>query len=64
MQPTWPLSFFVMGFSLLSMAEFFADPKNEDMLNNKPPAMRVEASSYTKKSPFQIIIEVFESLLQ
>ena len=29
-----------MDFSLLSPLEFFADPKNGDGRNNKPPAMR------------------------
>ena len=28
-----------MGFSLLRVAEFFADLKNEDTFNKEPPAM-------------------------
>ena len=30
-----------MGFSLFRMSPFFADPKNGDMRNKQPPAMRV-----------------------
>lgn len=30
----------IMDFSLLSLLEFFADPKKEDGRNNKPPAIR------------------------
>jgi len=36
--------FFCMGFTLLSW---------QRLRNNNPPAMRVSANSYTKKSPFQ-----------
>ena len=39
----WQVSFF-MGFTLLSW---------QRLRNNNPPAMRVSANSYTKKSPFQ-----------
>ncbi len=35
----------IMDFSLLSMLEFFADPKNGDMRNKQPPAMRVRDRS-------------------
>ena len=41
-------SIFIMDFSLLSPLEFFADPKNGDGRNNKPPAMRVRVDCYTK----------------
>lgn len=37
-----------MGFSLLSMVEFFADPKNGTMGNKKPPAMRVASQELYK----------------
>lgn len=47
-----PLLF--MDFSLLSPLEFFADPKNGDGRNNKPPAMRVRVDCYTKKLPFRL----------
>jgi len=50
-----------MGFSLLSMVEFFADPKNGTMGNEKPPAMRVRVKRYTKIT-FPIIIEVSKPL--
>ena len=43
-----------MDFSLLSPLEFFADPKNGDGRNNKPPAMRVRVDCYTKKLPFRL----------
>ena len=46
--------FFIMDFSLLSPLEFFADPKNGDGRNNKPPAMRVRVDCYTKKLPFRL----------
>ena len=45
---------FIMDFSLLSPLEFFADPKNGDGRNNKPPAMRVRVDCYTKKLPFRL----------
>ena len=45
---------FFMDFSLLSPLEFFADPKNGDGRNNKPPAMRVRVDCYTKKLPFRL----------
>ena len=50
------LSLFIlfMDFSLLSPLEFFADPKNGDGRNNKPPAMRVRVDCYTKKLPFRL----------
>ena len=44
----------LMDFSLLSPLEFFADPKNGDGRNNKPPAMRVRVDCYTKKLPFRV----------
>ena len=47
-------SIFIMDFSLLSPLEFFADPKNGDGRNNKPPAMRVRVDCYTKKLPFRL----------
>ena len=47
-------SFILMDFSLLSPLEFFADPKNGDGRNNKPPAMRVRVDCYTKKLPFRL----------
>ena len=47
-------SFYFMDFSLLSPLEFFADPKNGDGRNNKPPAMRVRVDCYTKKLPFRL----------
>ena len=46
--------FTFMDFSLLSPLEFFADPKNGDGRNNKPPAMRVRVDCYTKKLPFRL----------
>ena len=46
--------FLIMDFSLLSPLEFFADPKNGDGRNNKPPAMRVRVDCYTKKLPFRL----------
>ena len=46
--------FSIMDFSLLSPLEFFADPKNGDGRNNKPPAMRVRVDCYTKKLPFRV----------
>ena len=46
--------FVLMDFSLLSPLEFFADPKNGDGRNNKPPAMRVRVDCYTKKLPFRL----------
>ena len=46
--------FFLMDFSLLSPLEFFADPKNGDGRNNKPPAMRVRVDCYTKKLPVRL----------
>ena len=48
------LLLFFMDFSLLSPLEFFADPKNGDGRNNKPPAMRVRVDCYTKKLPFRL----------
>ena len=47
-------SSFIMDFSLLIPVEFFADPKNGDGRNNKPPAMRVRVDCYTKKLPFRL----------
>ena len=56
MMPRWETNgvFFFMDFSLLSPLEFFADPKNGDGRNNKPPAMRVRVDCYTKKLPFRL----------
>ena len=42
---------------------FFANPKNGDARNQNPSAMRVESSSYTKKSPFRYN-RVVQALLQ
>ena len=54
---------FCMGFSLLRVLEFFADPKNGNTRNQNPPAMRVESKRYTKKSPFRYN-RVVQALLQ
>ena len=41
----------VMGFSLLSELELFADPKNGNSRNKEPPALRVRVDSYVGKYP-------------
>ena len=49
-----PGFFLFMDFSLFRPSPFFADPKNGDGRNNKPPAMRVRVDCYTKKLPFRL----------
>ena len=54
-------SFFVMGFSLLSMSEFFVFRKMETCETKNHPLCGCESRSYTK-SPFRFIIEVSKPL--
>ena len=53
--------FFFMGFSLLSMSEFFVFRKMETCETKNHPLCGCESRSYTK-SPFRFIIEVSKPL--
>ena len=54
-----------MDFSLLSSLEFFANPKNVDGRNNKPPAidMRVRVDCCTKNH-LSVYNKVVQAILQ
>ena len=52
---------FIMGFSLLSMSEFFVFRKMETCETKNHPLCGCESRSYTK-SPFRFIIEVSKPL--